>query len=190
MTWVLAIWAVIITAACFLLVPAMRRASTWLKMAGIAVAALRHAWSWACAAGRLLGRMNAALLRRREAKRLRQPRLVEGEWMHVRGITFDDRRILAGILKIGIELKMVRDPGNPEDGNAIKFVLPGIFFGSHMLGHMDRERAAKYAPEMDAGTEFAAKVANLPETNQDHEGKDFQPVVVEVSRIAYQEGQG
>lgn len=46
------------------------------------------------------------------------------------------------------DLRLVREPGNTYDPNAIE-----VYHGEIKLGHLPRDLAATVAPEMDAGTE-------------------------------------
>jgi hypothetical protein len=48
-------------------------------------------------------------------------------------------------------VKLVREPDNPKDGNAIKVMLPQRILGGKQLGYIRAPAAAMLAPKMDAG---------------------------------------
>ena len=60
-------------------------------------------------------------------------------------------------LRSGNQLRVVRQPTNKYDKNAI-----GVFWGSKQLGHVPRGLAAELAPVMDAGIEIKAMKENGP----------------------------
>lgn len=173
----------IFTASSILLIPKLRRASTWFKIAAAIWMAIRRAtvalFRW------LSNWISAARVRRLQRNvKMASRRLGNGQWMRVRGIQYEGREHLAKALKVGIELEMIREPENKHDPNAIRFSFGGVF-GSMMLGYMDRERAEHYAPRMDAGEQFSAIVVKLPD--QEGQSTDVQQVVVEVSEVSYQD---
>ena len=59
-------------------------------------------------------------------------------------------------LKSGQELKLVREPDNKYDHNAI-----GIWVGNEQLGYVPKETASGLAPEMDNGKEFYCEVSEI-----------------------------
>lgn len=55
-------------------------------------------------------------------------------------------------LRPGCSLRLVRQPDNPADKNAI-----GVFWSNTQLGHIPRGLAAELAPLMDTGFEITAR---------------------------------
>jgi hypothetical protein len=49
-------------------------------------------------------------------------------------------------------LELQREPTNQHDANAIAVLYPLTTGGYVMLGHVERERAAEWAPLLDGGT--------------------------------------
>lgn len=56
---------------------------------------------------------------------------------------------------------LVRNPDNAYDSNAIEVHVPGLGVEMAMIGHLTRPIAARIAPEMDAGTRWAAAVESV-----------------------------
>lgn len=62
-------------------------------------------------------------------------------------------------LKPDERVKLVREPGNPHDPNAIRVEAP--FVHGEILGYLPRTDAAVFAPEIDAGTAYAAWISSV-----------------------------
>lgn len=75
------------------------------------------------------------------------------------------------------EASLVRDAANEHDPNAIA-ILAG---GTH-VGYLPRELAARVAPEIDAGTRFRVRSAEVL-VNPEH--PDRPGLAVEVERVAH-----
>jgi hypothetical protein len=58
--------------------------------------------------------------------------------------------------------KLMRDPNNPHDPNAVKVVC--VAAGGH-IGHLPRNVAAQLAPVLDRGTEYAVLVESVEHPN-------------------------
>lgn len=56
---------------------------------------------------------------------------------------------------------LVRNPENQYDSNAIEVHIPALGERWAMIGHLTRPIAARLAPEMDAGTRWAAAVESV-----------------------------
>lgn len=84
------------------------------------------------------------------------------------GVTFENRQDVLKGLEAGVELELVREPGNEYDANAIAVQLRD---GSR-LGHLNRHLAAQLAPVMDSGVEYDACVSAVTGGPQDPNGKD------------------
>lgn len=86
-----------------------------------------------------------------------------GFFSKVVGVTFDGRAALVARLKPGEQLKLVRDPHNPHDENAIKVVRSD----GAQLGHVVAETAYELARTIDRGEEWAATVVEV--TGREHD---------------------
>lgn len=53
---------------------------------------------------------------------------------------------------------LIRNPANPHDANAVEVHVPALG-DMAMIGHIDRENAARLAPRLDAGDRFLAELA-------------------------------
>lgn len=62
-------------------------------------------------------------------------------------------------LKPGMRTKLVREPDNPHDSNAIRVEAP--FIDGEKLGYIPRTEAAVFAPQIDSGITFAAWVSSV-----------------------------
>lgn len=109
------------------------------------------------------------------------------QWQHeldVVGLRFrfkrDGRRALADMIaKRGsiTGIKLVREPDNRADENAIKVMLPDrILDGAH-LGYLRADSAALLAPRLDAGI-LAVKSATLEYLNEDDDWNTGNLIVV------------
>ena len=64
----------------------------------------------------------------------------------VAGVTYGDRQAMLTYVSKGLQLRAVREPGNPYDFNAIK-----ILNGYQHLGYISKDLAATIAPLLDSG---------------------------------------
>ena len=71
------------------------------------------------------------------------------------GVTFENRQDVLSGLEAGVELALVREPGNEMDANAIAVRL----LDGRQLGYLNRRLAAKLAPAMDGGIAYDAAVS-------------------------------
>lgn len=74
----------------------------------------------------------------------------------IRGITVGDRQRLVEYLKTGQELRLVREPKNNYDRNAI-----AIYCEQGQLGYIPKELSVKLAPQIDKGQFIRCTVANI-----------------------------
>jgi len=81
---------------------------------------------------------------------------------NVAGTTFSDYALVAQDISVGSELKMVRDPKNPHDANAI-----ALTFDDVRVGWIPREKNEMLATMMDHGIQFKCVVSinNVTYTN-------------------------
>jgi single-stranded-DNA-specific exonuclease len=61
------------------------------------------------------------------------------------GVTYDNRQAVIGKLQVGEEVRLVRDPQNPFDANAIQVVN----LNGQQCGFLSRDLAAKLADSFD-----------------------------------------
>lgn len=89
------------------------------------------------------------------------PRAKGRRWNHeldVIGLNFrwkkENRAILATTVAKGsiTGIRLVREPDNQYDPNAIAVYLPERLYEGKQLGYLGRESAAVLAPKLDAGT--------------------------------------
>ena len=81
------------------------------------------------------------------------------------GVTFGNRQTLVRNLVEGKSLELVREPGNPYDGNAV-----AVMDGNDHLGYIDRVLARGLAREMDDGVLFKAFVSSVKGGSYDSSG--------------------
>ena len=62
-------------------------------------------------------------------------------------------------LKLDMRAKLVREPDNPHDSNAIRVEAP--FIRGEKLGYIPRTDAAVFAPEIDSGITYAAWISSI-----------------------------
>jgi single-stranded-DNA-specific exonuclease len=74
----------------------------------------------------------------------------------IAGVSFDGRQDTIAGLRVGIEVELVREPGNPADPNAI-----AVRYGMLPLGFINRGIAKHLAPQIDAGVRYRARVESL-----------------------------
>lgn len=72
------------------------------------------------------------------------------------GVTFGDAQSYIKYLQPGQILRVVREPNNPYDNNAI-----AIYDWMRPLGHLSRQIAASIAPEIDAGAIYKVTVSEV-----------------------------
>lgn len=80
------------------------------------------------------------------------------------GVTFDNRQELIARLTIDTKIKLVRDPENPYDSNAIKVVTGTT---CEQIGFIKRELAAELALLMDKGYDAKASISALTGEGQE-----------------------
>lgn len=73
-------------------------------------------------------------------------------------------------LKVGDELKLVREPANPHDSNAIRVEWQG-----KQLGYLPRAENQAIAVELDRGSRVEARIARLREARN-----PWQRVLIDV----------
>jgi hypothetical protein len=74
------------------------------------------------------------------------------------GFRYYDGKALWYQLRIGDALRLVREPANPHDANAIRIEWDG-----RMLGYVPRRENAHLARQMDHGAAIAARITALKE---------------------------
>jgi len=87
---------------------------------------------------------------------------------HLRGLAYYDYRQVKSRLAVGTELKLVREPDNPYDADAI-----AVYFGKHQLGYLPAVENAVMARMMDSGLVLTARIT-------EHSGKPYREVEAEV----------
>lgn len=92
----------------------------------------------------------------------------------IAGVTFEGRQKIVGNLAVGQRLKLVREPNNPYDPNAIAIKTED----SQHLGYINKKLASAIAPEMDSGVKFRASVSSVTGGN----GKNYG-INIEIVRI-------
>ncbi len=61
----------------------------------------------------------------------------------------------------GVDAVLVRNPDNEYDENAIEVHVPALGRTSSMIGHVPADLAAKLAPSLDRGDEWAARLDSV-----------------------------
>lgn len=69
----------------------------------------------------------------------------------VAGVTFEGRQEVLRTLTVPVDLRLVREPGNVHDGNAIAVVA-----AAGQIGYLNARLSARLAPAMDAGETYRA----------------------------------
>src|SRR4051812_15667751 len=72
------------------------------------------------------------------------------------GFVYYDGKTVWEQMRAGDRLSLMREPGNPHDGNAVKLVWNG-----HMLGYVPRKDNADLARQMDHGARVEARITDL-----------------------------
>ena len=96
----------------------------------------------------------------KSADYLRDPyaRIGDAATFHTKiaGVTFEGRQDTIGGLRVGVALRLERQPDNPHDPNAI-----AVWYGNLQLGFLNRGIAAHLAAAIDGGAHYRARVASL-----------------------------
>jgi HIRAN domain-containing protein len=80
------------------------------------------------------------------------------------GFKYYDGKELWGELRVGDALRLVREPANPHDANAIR-----VEWKERMLGYVPRRDNAHLARQMDRGAAIEARITGLkPRPNGRH----------------------
>ena len=80
------------------------------------------------------------------------------------GFKYYDGKDLWGELRLGDALRLVREPANPHDANAIR-----VEWKERMLGYLPRRDNAHLARQMDRGAAIEARITGLkPRPNGRH----------------------
>jgi hypothetical protein len=72
------------------------------------------------------------------------------------GFKYYDGKELWGELRVGDALRLVREPANPHDANAIR-----VEWKERMLGYVPRRDNAHLARQMDRGAAIEARITGL-----------------------------
>ncbi|MBS3957753.1 MAG: single-stranded-DNA-specific exonuclease RecJ [Clostridiales bacterium] len=85
--------------------------------------------------------------------------IAEADAFHTKlvGVTFEGRQEVIGALKAGTPLRIVRQPDNPHDSNAIALHEPR----GAQIGFFNRRLAAVLAPVIDAGVEHDVEITDI-----------------------------
>jgi hypothetical protein len=81
------------------------------------------------------------------------------------GLRYHDAKVVWDQMKVGDTLTLVREPGNPHDGNAVR-----VEWNGHQLGYIPRAENAAVARQMDRGNRLAARITKLT-TYRNHRRK-------------------
>jgi hypothetical protein len=81
------------------------------------------------------------------------------------GLRYHDAKAVWDQMKEGDMLALVREPGNPYDGNAVR-----VEWNGHQLGYIPRTENAAVARQMDRGNKLAARITKLT-TYRNHRRK-------------------
>jgi hypothetical protein len=74
------------------------------------------------------------------------------------GFQYYEGRALWDMIRVGDPLRLVREPQNPHDANAVRIEWRG-----EMLGYLPRRENADVARQMDLGAPVKARVVRLTE---------------------------
>ena len=72
------------------------------------------------------------------------------------GVKYSDGKALWSELRVGDALRLVREPANPHDANAIR-----VEWKERMLGYVPRRDNAHLARQMDRGAAIEARITEL-----------------------------
>lgn len=84
-------------------------------------------------------------------------------YSNIVGVTYDGRQELIKKLQVNEEVKLIREPQNPYDKNAV-----AVFAGTNQRGYLSREKAEKIALSMDAGTKYKCYVTAVTGGRNDY----------------------
>jgi single-stranded-DNA-specific exonuclease len=73
------------------------------------------------------------------------------------GVTFEGRQRIVARLRVGEEVKLVRDPYNSYDSNAIKVVN----MAGQQVGFLSREIVSDLARKMDRGHRYKCTISSV-----------------------------
>jgi hypothetical protein len=93
----------------------------------------------------------------------------------LRGVSHHDEAVAAATLTPGTKLRLVREPGNEHDPNAIAVFPAG---GGQCLGYVNRQNAARIAKRLDAGDDLVAITLS-----GSSKGQAGEPVTVLITTI-------
>ena len=82
------------------------------------------------------------------------------ELIHLAGVSFENRQELIKNLKEEIEIKLIRDPKNPYDKNAIKVYVKQNK-EEIQIGWIPKEISQILAAEIDAGIKWYGKIKKI-----------------------------
>lgn len=85
----------------------------------------------------------------------------------VSGVSWENRQDLIPQLEVDSEVRLIRDPQNQYDKNAIAVRTTD---GTYQIGWIPKNYAKVLAPEMDAGIEWHAKIENILGNEQQLKG--------------------
>jgi hypothetical protein len=72
------------------------------------------------------------------------------------GLRYHDAKAVWDQMKVGDALSLVREPGNPYDGNAVR-----VEWNGHQLGYIPRAENEAIARQMDRGNKLEARITKL-----------------------------
>ncbi len=72
------------------------------------------------------------------------------------GLRHHEAKQVWDALRIGDEVVLVREPGNPYDANAVR-----VDWNGHVLGYLPRTDNAHVARQLDRGSPLRARIARL-----------------------------
>ncbi len=88
------------------------------------------------------------------------------------GFQYYEGRGLWDMMRIGDPLKLVREPHNPHDANAVRIEWRG-----EMLGYVPRRENGDVARQMDHGAPVRARIVNLKEARNPWQRMEFEVYV-------------
>jgi len=72
------------------------------------------------------------------------------------GLRYHEAKTVWDQMKAGDVLSLIREPGNPHDGNAVR-----VEWNGHQLGYIPRTENAAVARQLDRGNKLAARITKL-----------------------------
>ncbi len=118
--------------------------------------------------------------RRLKSESSNPDRDLSGRTIHTKivGVTADDHQDNIELLDEGEALKLVREPSNPHDRNAIAVEISD----GDALGYISRDLAAELAPAMDAGQYFKCTVTALTGGTDEQPAKGVNILIEQTDR--------